>query len=175
MIGQILSQTYGLFAAITALLIGNGLLAIAGLYFGKMGMHNGHSSIEQAIDRFGARGTKLFSFLFTLSMVGWYGIQLNVMTMSVLELTPFQVSPVLLNLALGALMTYVSCIGIKGLEMLSNAATPLLIATLAGCLYLNSGITNFEHGSLFSANAISLVLAGSIACVIQPISDMPRA
>jgi cytosine permease len=167
MIGQILSQTYGLVSAITALLIGNGLLVIAGLYFGKMGLQNGRSSIEQAIDRFGVRGTQLFSVLFTLSMIGWYGIQLNVMTMSVLELMPVPVSPVLLNLALGALMTYVSCIGIKGLETLSNAATPLLIATLVGCLYLHSGIAGIEKGPVFSAGAISLVLAGSIACVID--------
>lgn len=167
MIGQILSQTYGLYAAITALLIGNALLAIAGLYFGKMGLQNGRSSIEQAIGRFGARGTLLFSFLFTLSLVGWYGIQLNVMTMSVIELMPFSISPILLNLGIGALMTFVSYIGIKGLEVLSNAATPLLLATLAGCLFFQTGGMSFEHGPLLSAGAISLVLAGSIACVID--------
>lgn len=167
MVGQMLAQSYGFLPALAMILGGNLLLLAYGLFSAKMGMGSGKSTIELAVGRFGRYGPLLFGAIFLMSMLGWFAIQINVITESIVHVLPaLHLSPLLCNLGLGALMTAVSACGIRGLRVLSQWSLPLLVGTLAVAMFTVTG-TIIPPTLPFSVAGISLVIATAIGAVID--------
>ena len=164
MLGQVLAQSYGLWAALGMIACGNAFLLVYALFTSKMAVCERKSTIELVVGLFGRYGSALFGAIFLVSMVGWFAIQINVVTESLSQYLFF--SPIVLNLLLGALMTVVSCCGIRGLQVLSQLSAPLLIATLAIALYFTTGSLQVEAHP-FSFGGISLVIAAAIGGAID--------
>jgi len=78
-------------------------------------------------------------------------------------------SPLLLCVCLGIAMTAVSSFGIRGLGILSQICTPLLILTLGAALYIVSGTGAIvvSSPSLMLGSGVSLVISTAIAAVID--------
>lgn len=166
-IGHALAKTYGMPSAILAIVLGNALLLGMGLVAASTSAVRRKSTAQCAVDVFGSRGKVFFSGAMVFSMVGWFAIQMNIMTTSLQDFFGRGVT-ILLNVALGAGMTAVAIKGMKGLAALANLSMPFLVATIAYAIYLASDAPVLEATAQpFTAAGISLVLACAIAAVID--------
>lgn len=171
LLSSILVQSYGLAPAVTAILIGNLLLAMIGVITSRMSVRNRKTTMENAKEYFGTSGGKLFAFIMAFSLTGWFAIQLNVITESVFDFFPVTATPLIkisVNLLLGQLITLTALFGMRSLTLLSNFSAPLLVLTLAYAVYNNQESLNVESQEI-DFKAISLIMAASIATVV----DMP--
>lgn len=172
MIGQTL-VSYGFLPAILSIILGNSVLLLLGMVSSKMSFEKKKTTMENAVDYFGEKGSTFFSGIMTLSMLAWFGIQLNMMTQSLLDLFPYfqnalwQLS---FNVGLGLMISLATLYGIKGLNFLASFSLPLLMLTLFYALFTREMETSSNIPSVpFSLGGSSLVIAMAIAVVI----DMP--
>lgn len=170
MIGHALNQTYGFTSAVVAVLIGNAILLALGLISAKMSYEKNKTTAENAVEYFGEKGVSLFAWTMVVSLVGWFGIQINMMTLSVVDLLSLDVAnsytPMLLNVGLGLLITGVALYGLRGINLLSDISMPLLFLTLGYALFTREErVVATDHH--FSFGGISLVIAMAVAVVID--------
>lgn len=165
-IGHALEKGYGLTSALFAIVLGNLILMCMGFVLAGASACNRKSTAECAIDIFGASGKAFFSLAMVIAMMGWYAIQLNVMTVSMKGFLP-QGSELYCNLVLGILMTFFGLRGIKGLEVLSNYSLPVLIATIGFAVYMAGGGEEKEFERIFSYSGVSFVIGAAIGAVVD--------
>lgn len=181
LIGQLLVQQAGGLAASLAILCGNGLLLVLALLTARMSVGVQKSTLENAVEYFGPQGLILFGAAMMVSLLGWFAIQLNVMSSIICELIPFFSAPLpalLLTCALGGGLIAYASRGTAALSALGRYSLPLLVATLAYAIWQSggepgdSGQTTPQHGMgapvlQGGAAAIALVLAAAIAMVVD--------
>jgi cytosine permease len=169
-IGHTLAKTYGTFSAIIGLFFGNLTLLLIGSVVAMSSTSIRKSTAEFAVDLFGDQGKYFFSAAMVLSMMGWFAIQLNVMTLSFQEVIESDFV-ILENLFLGFLITLAGIRGIKGLTTLANMSIPILIFTIAYALYdvNETPLAAVGENELLTFSGISLV----IACGIGAVVDLP--
>src|SRR5689334_4893361 len=92
MIGQTLSQTYGFTSAVASILLGNAILLFLGLAAAKMSHEKRKTTMENAVDFFGERGVAFFALSLSLSLLGWFAIQLNMMALGLIDLLALDTS-----------------------------------------------------------------------------------
>lgn len=166
-IGHALAKTYGIYSAILAIYLGNFLLLLMGAVTARASFENRKSTAECAIDVFGSKGYQLFSFAMVFSMIGWFAIQMNIMTSS---LNGFLDEPFMLylNLLFGMIITLVAIKGMKSLTFIASCSMPFLILTIGYALVASSGNPTIVTASEdLSFGGISLVIACGIAAVID--------
>lgn len=172
MIGQELGKNYGFSNALLAIIIGNVLLCGLGIINAFMAYTTKATTIQNALHYFGNIGTYLLGIVMATSLIGWFALQLVVISLSIqksmsiaLGITPELVT---LNIIAGSIITVVAVFGIKALDVLSRVSMPLLIGVLAYAVYQSygNGVTaivigkNYYHG-------ISLVMAAAILAVVD--------
>lgn len=171
MIGQLVCQKFGWLAALLSVGLGNLFLLAIGYLLASLSTYRPQSTVEHAASYFGERGKLLFASFMMFSMLGWFGIQLNVMSLSCEQLlnmfgiaTTYHVR----NVGIGIIISAVMCLGMKAMKGLSYFCAPLLGLTL---LYA----TCFSEGSLPSVapltiswlGGLSLIIGANIAAVID--------
>lgn len=174
MVGQILCQTYGFASAIAAILAGNLVLFFFGLVSAKMSYEKRKTTPENAFEYFGEKGVVLFALTMGLSLLGWFAIQINMMSLGVVDLLSLEpANPMVqctLNICMGALITLVGFFGLRALNLFADLSVPLLILTLLYALWTQQGEAKEQVAySNFSFGGISLV----IAVIIGHIFDLP--
>lgn len=171
MIGHILCQHYGLMAALLAILIGNLLLFFLGLATTSMGAVGRKSTAECTSLYFGESGSRLFAALMICCTIGWFAIQLNMMNLSVDMFVGSTNSLQLNSVILGGLITLFAMNGLNMIGKIANLSIPFLLITFGWILWDIPSSQKKELETLpFTWNAISLVMAVSIASVI----DLPN-
>jgi len=169
MVSQEICKAYGFTSAIAAIIIGNAILLFLGLISAKMSCEKQKTTVENALEYFGEKGTTLFAAMMGITLLSWFGLQLNLMSLSVLDLFSIEASRdtwlIILNAALGLIITLVALYGMRALNLLADLSLPLLIGTLAYALF-TAEQKPFEE-SEFSLGGISLVIAIYIAGVIN--------
>lgn len=173
-IGQELCQHYGLAASLVAIIIGNVLLLLLGLVVSFMSTSERKSTVEHAQTYFGKRGSKFLAVVMIASMLSWFAIQLNMMGLSILKMFQYvgvTMSPLVINLILGAAMTLLARSGMRALSLLSTICLPLMVATMGWAIISaetpDTSVFSAQTTSWLSLGSISLVMAASIACVID--------
>jgi cytosine permease len=166
-IGHALAQNYGLASAILAIICGNLLLMCMGLVLAWTSAHHRKSTAECAVEVFGKSGKSFFPAAMVISMIGWFAIQLNIMTISLSGFIPVE-SSVLCNLGLGIIITLFGLRGMNGLETLSRISMPVLILTIGYAVFKagNKEPLGLENNVL-TISGISLVTAAAIAAVVD--------
>lgn len=172
-VGQTLSQNYGFMSAIVSIIIGNAILLLLGLVTVKMSHGNRKTTMENAKEYFGSRGSSFFALAMVVSLVGWFGIQLNMISLGVLDLLSVieskETSLFMLNIGLGLLITYVALQGIRSVSFLANLSLPFLMLTLGYALFTVEPKAVSHAPLSFSLGSASLVIALAIAMV----TDLP--
>lgn len=171
MIGQALSQTYGFSTALISIIIGNFILLLLGLVSAKMSHEKRKNTVENAQEYFGDKGVSFFALAMSISLLGWFGIQVNMMSLSLFDLLSIDLNNhstllFLLNLCFGTVITLFALKGIRALNILADISMPLLIITLAYAFFTadkNAQATEVP----FSLAGVSLVIAMSVAIVID--------
>lgn len=172
LIGQELCQHYGLLTSLCAILIGNMLLLFLGLAASAMGTSCRKNTMEHAETYFGRRGAAVFALVMIISMLSWFAIQLNMMSLSIIEMvqlaTSLQLKPWIANIILGTLITILAKRGMKGMSLLSDIGLPVMIVTLGWAVFSAQPPPITETAApLINMGGISLVMAASIAVVID--------
>lgn len=168
MVGHALNQSYGFASAVAAILIGNVFLFALGLITAKMSYEENKTTVENAVKYFGEKGVSMFALTMTLSLLGWFAIQINIMSLGMRDLFALDKEGVhtATIIVLGALITGVAFYGIKGINLLSDISMPLLFITMGYALFTREESVAVPAHT-FSFAGISLVIAMSVAVVID--------
>ncbi len=171
LVGQLVCQQYGWSAALLAVGCGNIFLLTTGYLLSSLSTYRQQTTVQHAAHYFGSRGRMLFASLMMLSMLGWFGIQLNVMSQSgaqLFHLFGIAISPLILNISLGIALSGIMCLGMRALKWLSYFSGPILGVTLLYALFSAHGaMPAAESLTISSLGGLSLVIGANIAAVID--------
>lgn len=170
-VGQLLCQKYGWMAAALSIVTGNVLLLTIALAMAGLSTFQRKSTVEHAISRFGNRGSFLFGSIMIVSMLGWFAIQLNMMNLSLqglLGLMGIFISPLVLTLIVGILISAAMCFGMKGMKTLSLISAPLLLVTMIYSIFSIKGSIAIAPMLTFSwISGLSIILGANIGAIID--------
>jgi purine-cytosine permease-like protein len=123
----------------------------------------------------GDKGSKIAGVAFAISLMGWFSLQLAVMTKGLSHLSTtinhgwvYQA----LTFLVGALLILSVLLGIKGLQRISNITTPFLMVVMGYIFYLILGDETIAwkqliEGQPFSLKGAPLVLVSTLMMVID--------
>ena len=166
--------------AVLAVLVGGGLLTLIASLSGAIGTRTHLSSYMLARIAFGVRGAALVNLAFALSLLGWFGVNVDLFSGAMLrlftDLFSVQLAPWLVELAAGLVMTITTIYGFRAINLLSLWLVPVMMVVTAVLLVESLGLRGFA--STLSANqpaeitfgyAVSSVVGGVIVgAVILP-------
>ncbi len=97
---------------------------------------------------FGKQGAKIINFIFGITLLGWFSVALELLSVAVVDTALNTLSLQLpkwpIVIVMGALITVTTFFGIKSLEKLANIAVPFLTLFLCYVIYVS-----FENGMSF--------------------------
>lgn len=170
LVGQLVAQKFGWVAALLSIGLGNLFLLMLGYFLASLSIERRLSTVEHAALYFGRRGRWFFASLMMLSMLGWFGIQLNIMSESasqILACLGMKVSLLSLNAGMGLIISFIMCFGMKALKNLSYLSAPLLGITLLYTAFSTEGSIVNDSYAISWLPGVSLVIAANIGAVID--------
>ena len=174
--GLEIGTSLGIKESLVAFIFGGLILSILGYITGLVGRYNRLTSYMTMKFVFGLKGANLISFAFVLSLLGWYGVNIDLfseVSLSLLE-REFNYSPPvwLLEICLGVLITTTTIWGFTLLERVSNLFVPLLALILMYMLYQILTWQTVKHDPTFVpyelnfGEAVSAVVGSFIVSVV---------
>lgn len=132
LLGSMLAEGMPTLQAILAGIIGYGMVLVLTLILGIQGADLGIPTCAISTSTFGRKGTRLLvSSLFTVSLVGFFGLQVNVCgeAFSTLALAAFgvEIPVVASSIFWGMVMVVIAVWGIETLKNLDTISVPLLL------------------------------------------------
>ncbi|QXP53155.1 cytosine permease [Cellulophaga sp. HaHa_2_1] len=124
---------------------------------------------------FGRQGAKIMNFIFGITLLGWFSVALELLSVAVVDtaLDTFAVAlpqwPIII--IMGAMITGTTLYGIKSLERLANFAVPVLTLFLCYVIYVSfdqgmslTAVINFvpENPTMTLFEATSILVGSSI-------------
>lgn len=172
LVGHLLSNKFGCFPALLAIVTGNIFLLLFGYFFALIGARFPESTAQHALQHFGNRGNFFISILMTAFMLCWFGIQLNVMGISLQSLHSIYGShfPLLFYLIpAGIVLSFFMRLGMKTVKFLSYLTVPFLLMTVFYAILSSTGSIPLSIGplSLSWLGGISLVIGSNIGGAID--------
>src|SRR5581483_31824 len=171
MIGSLVCQKFGWVAALLSVGTGNLFLLVLCYLLASLSTYRPQSTVEHATTYFGKTGKWLFGFVMILSMLGWFGIQLNVMSLSAAQLFSglgFSIPFLPINIGMGLIISLIMCFGMKAMKNLSYISAPLLGITLLYAAFSAGGvIPPITSLPISWVSGLSLVIGANIAAVID--------
>ena len=165
---------------LSSILIGSLILTVIGILTSIVGCRARFSSYMLARIAFGAKGSMLLNLAFALSLIGWFGVNLNLFGDSIQRLLQAQFNyhgpewPS--ELVAGILITATTLVGLKAINRLSMLIVPVLLLVCALLLVKSLGHDSAAHllarapatGMSFG-DAVSAIVGGYIVgAVIMP-------
>lgn len=169
-LGGALGSGMSLNEAIVSTLIGTFLLSLISVICCIVGAKTGLSTSLVSSFALGRYGSMAVSVIIAISLFGWFGVQLDLFGSSlnkvILDVFNVNISPSLLMIIGGILMTITATIGYNAIEKLSVLAVPLLAILLIGSVYVVS--SSFTYAELNAAPLTStpLTIGMGISVVI---------
>ncbi len=133
----------GLEQSIWAFLLGGFLLALLGSITGVLGKRNRLTSCMTLKFVFGRYGANILSLAFALSLLGWYGVNMDLFSevLQKLLIQAFDISPAIWQIEVGGgvLITLSVFLGFKVLEKISTIFVPVLFLIILYMFYSSFG------------------------------------
>lgn len=151
-----------------AFLIGGLILSLMGALAGIVGEKNRYTSCVTLKYVFGEHGANFISLLFIFSLLGWYGVNLDLFSTSLQQLACqlFNYSPPLwsIELVIGLVITSSTILGFTLIEKASLFLVPIMILVLLYLLY--QGMTYTLSGSTVATDFTGLRFGESVSIVV---------
>jgi len=166
--------------AIIALLSGALLLTLIASITGSIGARTRLSSYMLVRVAFGDRGAALVNLAFALSLLGWFGVNIDLFSGAVLrlldEMFGLYADPWLVEIGAGTVMTVTTIYGFRAINLLSLLLVPVLMVVTVLLISTSLGVQSFAdviaiqvRARLTTGDAISSVVGGVIVgAVILP-------
>lgn len=173
LIGFLLGRNIGLQNALLSILIGNSILALMACFMSYCSIQFRKTTPELAQTIFGNKASWIFSAVFLLNLMGWFGI--NLLTMAeFVSIRYLSDSPLLLSLSMIILGIMIVIGVLGGIVWLERMAKYLLPFLLWGMVKMSSSDVYLQgwHESAqmpLDLAGVSLVFSALFACVV----DMP--
>ena len=155
-----------------ALLIGSLMIFAIGSAMGGIGAQTRMSSYLLTRVAFGDHGAGVVNIAFAISLLGWFGININLFAdgVSGLSMTLFGASPSNLILSLGAAtcMTLVTFAGFRAINILATLMVPVLAAVTAILIY-NALAAESLPNLLAAEKPVTLTLGEGISAIVGAI------
>ena len=167
-------------AALIAIVAGGAILTVIGAITGTIGARTRLSSYMLSRIAFGNRGAMVINLAFALSLLGWFGVNIDLFSGAVLRLLQdeFGVSANIyaVEFAAGALMTFTTLYGFRAINALSLVLVPVLAVVTVILLHQSLGTAPLvdllparDAAELAFGDAISVVVGTVIVgAVILP-------
>ncbi len=169
-LGGALGSGMDLQQAIIVSIIGTFLLSLLSALCCIVGAKTGLSTALVSSFALGRYGSMAVSVVIALSLFGWFGVQLDLFGSSlnkvISDVFGLNISPTILMIIGGILMTLTACIGYKAIEKLSIIAVPLLAILLIGSVYMTSRSFTFNQLNDMSITSDPLTMGMGISSVI---------
>lgn len=169
MVGHLLFNKYGFHSACLAIMAGNLVLLALACLSAKMSFERKLPTTDNAMHYFGKNGARCFACALLFSKTCWFGLQLNMMVLSLESIFPGLMPSYFSATLLGLLIICVASFGIRGLSFLSSLSMPLLVGTMGYAAYAVSPQESFLDNRPLGIEGISIAIATGITAVI----DMP--
>lgn len=166
--------------AIIAILAGNLLLSFIGSFSGAIGARTHLSSYMLTRIAFGTRGAALVNLAFALSLLGWFGVNIDLFSGAVIRLFTdvfaMDVPVWAIELGAGIVMTTTTIYGFRAINTLSLILVPVLMVVTAMLLTQALGVRPLAeslamasgHELTFGRAMSSIVGAVIIGAIILP-------
>ncbi len=166
--------------AVIAILAGNLLLSLIGAFSGAIGARTRLSSYMLTRIAFGRHGAAAVNIAFAVSLLGWFGVNIDLFGGAVLRLLDdvfaVAVSPWVVELGAGVVMTVTTIYGFRAINTLSMLLVPVLMVVTAmlvvqalGVRPLADTIALADAAELTFGDAMSSVVGGVIiGAIILP-------
>lgn len=177
--GLEIGKALGFMQSLFAFLIGGLILSVLGSVTGLVGMRNRLTSCMTMKFVFGTVGSNLLSFAFVMSLLGWYGVNIDLFSDATQRLfqANFDSAPSIgfLEVAIGVLVTITTIFGFKFLEKISTLFVPVLALLVVYMLYQSLGYESSADsviskttgdGSFTFGEAVSAVVGSFIVSVV---------
>lgn len=181
MFGATLGMSLSMGGLLTALALAGLCLMVLSGWSSYIGVKTRLSTALLVRQSFGLVGARVVWALLALSLFGWFGVQTELFAkafmMMLAQLAPdTAVSPVLVTLASGALMSVTAVMGIKGVGKLAQIAMPVLLGTMLYALYevlAAKGLTpwlSFQPEKAMSIGvAVAAIIGGyAVGAIVMP-------
>ena len=167
-------------AALIAIVAGGAILTAIGAITGTIGARTRLSSYMLSRIAFGNRGAMVINLAFALSLLGWFGVNIDLFSGAVLRLLQdeFGVSANIyaVEFAAGALMTFTTLYGFRAINALSLVLVPVLAVVTVILLHQSLGTAPLvdllparDAAELAFGDAVSVVVGTVIVgAVILP-------
>ncbi|MEM8499847.1 MAG: cytosine permease [Pseudomonadota bacterium] len=157
----------GFKASVAAFLIGGTLLALFGFITGFVGYRNRLSACMTIKCVFGKQGAALINLLIALSLLGWYGINMDLFSSVIAELLQrwqgSESNVFATELSAGIAITLVTLFGFSLMEKLSAYLVPVMIALI---VYIALQLDSFSVDSAPISSAPQLTLIEAVSVVL---------
>jgi len=176
MLGFILSMNYGVTSAALNILLGNIILAMLAIPIGMSASESRKPTIEYVKLIMGSIGAKIAALGSLVVMAGWFAINLNLTSESILSTfgsSKISEMRMLINLGLGLLIMLAVNRGIDFLKDMSKVTVPLFIISMTATFAMLLSGTSI---TLESMDAPKVELAAILLAVAGPFSmifDLP--
>ncbi len=182
--GLEIGNALGFEASLTAFLLGGFILSILGSITGTLGMYNRLTSCMTLKFVFGQYGANILSFIFAISLLGWYGVTMDLFSAVSQELAQqlFNSKPEIWAIEAGAglLITLTALVGFQALEKISSLFVPILFLVVLYLLFqsvefqeINPASTIKITSDLSFGEAVSAVI-GSFIISVALMPDFSR-
>lgn len=149
---------------VITLLIGGMLLTLVGGLMGSIGAITRKNSYMLVRVAFGSLGAQILNLLFAVSLVGWFGLNLDLFSSSVAAILNHDTSELPLTICIeaivGILMILTTMYGFNVINRLSVVLVPIMMAVSAILLYQSLTTTSFEHFTNDMSQAQSSISQG---------------
>jgi len=149
--------------ALWALFFGSMIIVIIGAVMGVIGANDRMSSYLLVRIAFGDKGASLVNIAFAISLMGWYGVNINLFMDTASRLSAdiwgLNISPVLLAIIASGCMTFTTLVGFKAINMLSTLLIPIL--ALVTFLFARSAFKTQSLTDFLSADAPQRAISGT--------------
>lgn len=163
-----------------AILMGCALVTLIGAIAGAIGTRTHLSSYMLARIAFGTRGAAIVNIAFAISLLGWFGVNIDLFSGAILRLLrdtlDISTPPWVIELFAGVLMTVTTIYGFRAINTLSALLVPAMMVVTAVLLYRALGERSFadtlgvaQDPEIGLGYAISSIVGGIIVgAVILP-------
>lgn len=167
-------------SAVSAVLFGCGILTVIASISGAIGTRTHLSSYMLARVAFGTKGAALVNIAFAISLLGWFGVNIDLFSGALLRLLHdifgISVFPWVIELFAGVVMTVTTIYGFKAINLLSTLLVPvmmvvtvILISKALGMRPLDETLAAQQVAEISFGRAVSSVVGGVIiGAVILP-------
>lgn len=148
--------------AVWALILGSLIILVIGATMGMIGARSRMSSYLLVRIAFGDKGASIVNIAFAISLLGWFGVNINLFTDAISQLAidawGLEVPTLLLAIFASICMTTTTIFGFKAINLLATLTVPIL--AFVTFLFAQSALGAQSLTEIFAAERVASITIG---------------